>query len=40
MTKDSKFVKARYLDKDLPPEGTMTELECTIQIVVCSASIN
>ena len=25
MTKDSKFVKARYLDKDLPPEGTITE---------------
>lgn len=25
MTKDSKFVRARYLDKDLPPEGTMTE---------------
>jgi len=25
MTKDSKFVKARYLDKDLPPIGTMTE---------------
>lgn len=25
MTKDSKFVNARYLDKDLPPEGTMTE---------------
>lgn len=26
MTKDSKFVRARYLDKDLPPVGTMTEL--------------
>ena len=25
MTKNLKFVKARYLDKDLPPEGTMTE---------------
>ncbi len=25
MTKDSKFVKARYLDRDLPPVGTMTE---------------
>lgn len=25
MTRDSKFIKARYLDKDLPPIGTMTE---------------
>ena len=25
MTKDSKFVQARYLDKYLPPVGTMTE---------------
>lgn len=25
MTKDSKFVKARYLGKSLPPRGTMTE---------------
>ena len=25
MTKDSKFITARYLDKNLPPEGTMTE---------------
>ena len=25
MTKDSKFVHAKYLDKNLPPIGTMTE---------------
>jgi hypothetical protein len=25
MTKDSKFVKAKYLGKNLPPVGTMTE---------------
>lgn len=25
MTNDSKFVQARYLDKHLPPVGTMTE---------------
>jgi hypothetical protein len=25
MTKDSKFVKAWYLGKELPPKGTMTE---------------
>ena len=24
-TRDSKFVRARYLDKNLPPDGTMTE---------------
>lgn len=25
MTKDLKFIKARYLDRKLPPIGTMTE---------------
>lgn len=25
MTRDSKFIKAKFLNKDLPPVGTMTE---------------